>query len=429
VHAAAASAPLTMSEPEPESQAPAAAAAPDLAQIRGQVEYYFSDKNLKKDKFMKKQLAQSQVSGFVALDVLAGFNRMKALGGGTPLEPCVIADALESSEKLVLSDDRASVRRSEPLPSSSPAPSLPVHRTVVISGAALDDTAALTAKFALAGTTIVQLSVLAPAEQQSDGGEYGAKYATKHPAFRGREPIALVEYATEAEACNACETLDESRTNWRGGMAVSLLEKGAEFKARGRAQRQREKEARQVRQEEALAAREAAKQARAEAAAAADGGGGAGMGFSGHGGGSKLQSTLSGLAAQVEGSEPPKVRKKLQLTKRGAGNAVAARRKKAGGGGAAAAGAGGEGSGHAKGDGAEAEVEAGEGEVLTLAAGPSGFGADRRGFGAHWRRAHPWRGPDGQEQRLDPSDGVSYPLSSFQEVYGGLAVELWEQAG
>ena len=51
----------------------------DAAQkIREQLEYYFSDANLARDKFMREQLKASK-DGAVALDVLFKFKRLAAL--------------------------------------------------------------------------------------------------------------------------------------------------------------------------------------------------------------------------------------------------------------------------------------------------------------------------------------------------------------
>ena len=66
--------------------------------------------------------------------------------------------------------------------------------------------------------TVASVKLIAAHEQTS--GEYAS---VKHPMFRGREPIALVQFATEVEAMDAVEKLDESKTNWRGGMGVSLM--------------------------------------------------------------------------------------------------------------------------------------------------------------------------------------------------------------
>lgn len=97
--------------------APAAAAAPTAAddaarsKLKAQVEFYFSDANFRRDKFLRAKAAED-ADGFVSLDVLATFNRVKT----TTTDPAVIAAALEDSAELELSEDRAAVRRAKPLP-------------------------------------------------------------------------------------------------------------------------------------------------------------------------------------------------------------------------------------------------------------------------------------------------------------------------
>ena len=75
-----------------------------------QVEFYFSDENLPGDKFLLGQLAAGNEE-MVNLSVIAKFRKikkiMKKLDGGDPYE--VLATALRSSKKLLVSEDGASV--------------------------------------------------------------------------------------------------------------------------------------------------------------------------------------------------------------------------------------------------------------------------------------------------------------------------------
>ena len=83
-----------------------------LAALRKQIEYYFSDFNFRKDKFLRHKAAED-ADGFVVLDVLLTFNKIKSLKVS---DPKVLAAALEDSEELELSEDSTSVRRTRPLP-------------------------------------------------------------------------------------------------------------------------------------------------------------------------------------------------------------------------------------------------------------------------------------------------------------------------
>ncbi|XP_029720126.2 la-related protein 7 [Aedes albopictus] len=72
--------------------------------IRSQMEFYFSDANLTKDRYLGQRIKDDP---FIPLEEFLKFNRIK------PLADCVedIAIALKNSEILLLSDDRSKVRR------------------------------------------------------------------------------------------------------------------------------------------------------------------------------------------------------------------------------------------------------------------------------------------------------------------------------
>jgi lupus La protein len=76
--------------------------------IINQIEYYFGDVNLRRDKFLKEEVAKEE--GWVKLETLLTFNRLKALSDDAK----VIVTALrKSASGLVdISEDEAKVRRS-----------------------------------------------------------------------------------------------------------------------------------------------------------------------------------------------------------------------------------------------------------------------------------------------------------------------------
>lgn len=87
----------------------------DLEQkIIKQIEYYFGDFNLSRDKFLQEQIALD--NGWVDLKVLLTFNRLSSL----TTEPEVIIKALKKSENGVveISEDEKKIRRStdKPMP-------------------------------------------------------------------------------------------------------------------------------------------------------------------------------------------------------------------------------------------------------------------------------------------------------------------------
>eukprot|EP01132_Coremiostelium_polycephalum_P006115 gene6115-7620_t len=81
------------------------------SKVLKQVEYYFSDSNYPNDKFLKTEAAKN-TDGYILIDVIASFNRMKTLT--TDLQ--FISDTLKKSSKLQISEDGKMVRRTDPVP-------------------------------------------------------------------------------------------------------------------------------------------------------------------------------------------------------------------------------------------------------------------------------------------------------------------------
>lgn len=80
-----------------------------------QIEYYFSECNMNRDKFLRGKISDNE-DGWVPISVLLTFNRLKALSE----DPKVITDALEkaTSGLVQISEDKQSLRRhpENPLP-------------------------------------------------------------------------------------------------------------------------------------------------------------------------------------------------------------------------------------------------------------------------------------------------------------------------
>lgn len=85
--------------------------ASDEAKLLKQIEFYFSDSNYPKDKFLRAQASQNE-EGFVPLSVIATFQRMKQMGATAEL----LADVVRRSEALELNKDATMVKRVKPLP-------------------------------------------------------------------------------------------------------------------------------------------------------------------------------------------------------------------------------------------------------------------------------------------------------------------------
>ena len=87
------------------------------AKITTQVEFYFSDANLPTDAFLlKKVKADKQKQGWVPIQVVCGFNRMKQLLKKHPPVPTVAAILAERSKSLLVDESKTKIRRAEPLP-------------------------------------------------------------------------------------------------------------------------------------------------------------------------------------------------------------------------------------------------------------------------------------------------------------------------
>uniref|UniRef100_A0A672MDY3 La-related protein 7 n=1 Tax=Sinocyclocheilus grahami TaxID=75366 RepID=A0A672MDY3_SINGR len=81
-----------------------------LAEVKKQVEFWFGDVNLHKDRFMKNVIEQSR-DGYVDISVLTSFNRMKKLTTDVKL----IARALKNSAIVEVNLQGTHVRRKDPL--------------------------------------------------------------------------------------------------------------------------------------------------------------------------------------------------------------------------------------------------------------------------------------------------------------------------
>ena len=84
------------------------------------MEFYFSDSNLPRDAFLREKV-ESDKDGFVDVALLCIFSRMNQLlmtsnkepGKVPPEKVAEVAEALEGSDKLTLSEDKTRVRRTE----------------------------------------------------------------------------------------------------------------------------------------------------------------------------------------------------------------------------------------------------------------------------------------------------------------------------
>lgn len=98
----------------------------NIPAVRRQVEYYFSDSNLPRDRFLLAK-TEEDAEGYVPLSVLLTFNRIKKLG---VTSEATLASAIQSSSSLNLDESQARIRRKTPLPAKSLFPT----RAVFVKG-------------------------------------------------------------------------------------------------------------------------------------------------------------------------------------------------------------------------------------------------------------------------------------------------------
>jgi lupus La protein len=101
-----------------------------MAEIKTQVEFYFSDSNYRKDTFLRAA-AESDPEGFVPISVLLTFNKLRSMTSDVK----AVADAIADSEQLVLNATKDKVKRAEPLPDVDTS----AERTLYIKGYPTDD--------------------------------------------------------------------------------------------------------------------------------------------------------------------------------------------------------------------------------------------------------------------------------------------------
>jgi len=161
-----------------------------LERVKKQVDFYFGDANLRRDKFLRKKMGEG--NGFVELSTILQFNRIRALRCRYPAQ---LVQAIRKSNMLVLSEDKTRVQRDfakMPREDVDPTP-----RTVYVEGLPLsfgiDDLAQFFARYG--SVRLVQLP--------------------QHRETREPRGFCFVEFAADAEADAAVAGLEGSwPSNW-----------------------------------------------------------------------------------------------------------------------------------------------------------------------------------------------------------------------
>ncbi|XP_058101910.1 la-related protein 6B isoform X2 [Magnolia sinica] len=192
--------------------------------VVNQVEYYFSDVNLATTDHLRRFINKDP-EGFVPISVVAAFKKIKALVSSNPL----LAKALRTSSKLVVSEDGKKVRRQHPF---TDADVEELQSRIVVAENLPEDHSYqnLMKVFSVVGS-VKAIRTCPP--QTTNGAVPGASRSGKMDMPFSNKLHAFVEYETVELAEKAVAELNNER-NWRSGLKVRLLLRRTTKPARGR---------------------------------------------------------------------------------------------------------------------------------------------------------------------------------------------------
>lgn len=181
--------------------------------ITKQVEYYFSDANLATTEHLMRFISKDP-EGFVPITVIASFKKIKALVHNNSL----LADALRTSTKLVVSEDGKKVRRLQPFTESDVEE---LQSRIVVAENLPDDHCyqSLMKVFSVVGS-VKTIRTCYP--QAPNGTSSATNRSSKMDMLFANKLHAFVEYETVEDAEKAVAELNDGR-NWRSGLRVRLL--------------------------------------------------------------------------------------------------------------------------------------------------------------------------------------------------------------
>ncbi|OMO74158.1 hypothetical protein CCACVL1_16925 [Corchorus capsularis] len=172
-----------------------------------QVEYQFSDMSLLANESLSKQISKDP-EGFVPISFIASTKKIKSLVTNNQL----LAQALRSSTKLVVSEDGKKVRRKHPFTEKDREEVQ--SRTVVVENLPEDHSHQNLDKIFNVVGSVKNIRICHPQESNSS--------RSKSDFYISNKLHALVEYELTDIAEKAVEKLNDER-NWRKGLRVRLL--------------------------------------------------------------------------------------------------------------------------------------------------------------------------------------------------------------
>ncbi|XP_020576262.1 la-related protein 6B isoform X2 [Phalaenopsis equestris] len=186
-----------------------------VQKITKQVEYYFSDANLATTEHLMRFISKDP-DGFVPISVVASFKKIKALVHNNFL----LANALRTSSKLVVSDDGKKVRRIQPF---TEADVEELQSRIVVAENLPEDHSYqnLMKIFSCAGS-VKTIRTCYP--QTPNGTTAPTNRSSKLDMLFCNKLHAFVEYETVEDAERAVAEVNKER-NWRSGLRLRLLNK------------------------------------------------------------------------------------------------------------------------------------------------------------------------------------------------------------
>ncbi|XP_020686314.1 la-related protein 6B isoform X1 [Dendrobium catenatum] len=186
-----------------------------VQKITKQVEYYFSDANLATTEHLMRFISKDP-DGFVPISVVASFKKIKALVHNNFL----LANALRTSSKLVISDDGKKVRRLQPF-TEADVEELQ-SRIVVAENLPEDHSYQNLMKIFSAAGSVKTIRTCYP--QTPNGTTAPTNRSSKLDMLFCNKLHAFVEYETVEDAERAVAEVNKER-NWRSGLRLRLLNK------------------------------------------------------------------------------------------------------------------------------------------------------------------------------------------------------------
>ena len=180
--------------------------------VQRQVEWYFSDENLRKDAFLMKHIARNK-QGFVSLKLVASLRKIKSI-----TKDCkMVADGIKYSKCLELSEDGTKVRRLDPIPTVDYS-SIP--KTIIVTKYSINndddlDVVQIQDEYSRYGQ-VSRVIILYPGKSVP---LFVKSCKSRFPCI-GKEVCILVEYETVEMAKRAYK---ECKQSWRQTATVQLL--------------------------------------------------------------------------------------------------------------------------------------------------------------------------------------------------------------